>query len=111
MAKSFPGRLFKNFEPALTDNGGAWVGLDDVGFCSISVTVNVATAGNHVLLHSLKVAPSFWMLRPKGGSVDAFMAWPGVTAAGASAVYYTAAWTDTFGKTQAARAAELIVFR
>ena len=112
MAKSFPGGLMHDFDPALSDRGNAYVGLADVGLNTISFTAVVNSAGNHVLVHSLKATPSFWLITPSGESVNAFVAFPGVTAADASAIYYTAQtpWT-TGAATNIARQAKAYIFR
>ncbi len=94
MSKDFPGQLMSKFDPALSDRGGAFVGMGDVGMNTISFTANVNTAGNHVLVHSLKVAPSFWAMRATAHSLG-FTASEGVTAMNSSAIYYTASYAFT----------------
>jgi hypothetical protein len=112
MAKTMPGRLMHDFEPALADRGNSFVGMVDVGLLSVNVTISVGTAGAYPgvpVLHSLKVAPSYWTLTPRFVSLQPFIAWTSATAADTSACYYIAAFTMT--NVNAAAPAVLTVWR
>jgi hypothetical protein len=111
MAKIYPGRLMHDFDPALAEKGGAFVGLDDVGMLAVNVTIAVGTCGSYPgnpVVHSLKVRPSFWTLQPRFTSLVPFVAWS-ATQADTSACYYIAAFAIT--NVNACAPAVLTVFR